>query len=137
MVAAWTWDPTCLIGLLPYLVLRVLIKPGQCAEYEKGIVDRPWASAREWTANVPLLYHIAPLGLFWLGATSWPVVACLCLAYAQCLVASDRLRLYGWAIPVLIPGTLTALAALEPGVAVLIAVAATVAAHAVAETRRY
>ena len=138
LAAVWTWNPYCLVGLLPYLVLRLLIKPGSSMSHEAEIVDKPWQSARKASNQFPLYYHIVPLGLFWLGALgSIQCALAVGLAYAQCLVAWDRVRLYSWAIPFLLPGTIAVLATLEPGVAVLLSAGCLVAMHSVAERLKY
>lgn len=104
--ALYAWNPLLLVGLLAPAI-RSLWKPG--VDTSSGpmadALTHPWQASRKAHAGQwrnPLLW-LLPWGILLVGASrpSWQVAATLIVAYAQTLIATDTIRLYMWAWPVL------------------------------------
>jgi hypothetical protein len=97
--AAFAWSPVPLVGLIVPGLAAVLTRRGPTmAEHPTD----PWGTARTLLQATPTWRLVAPWGacLAAAGACTVQVGAALALGYAQCLVATDRVRLYQWASPV-------------------------------------
>jgi hypothetical protein len=110
--AVWAWHPAPLVGLLA---------AGWWLPAGAPPVDAPWltrplryCAALRWHIGLDASLYLRPWGaaLAGLVAPSWQTGAALLLAHAQCLVATDTIRLAVWAAPVLVAG---AARALPPG----------------------
>lgn len=106
--ALYCWSPVPLLGLLAPLVRRVFWKPG--TDVLEG--HHPWilahpiqASMREhagqWGDGLQMVMPWGP-AIIGLAALDWQLATVLAVAYAQLLVATDTVRLYQWAAPVLV-----------------------------------
>lgn len=110
--ALWAWNPVLLVGLLAPAA-RMLVPAGEDTASAGGpIADaltHPWRSSQDAHAGQWLnsLLWLAPWGPLLIGASrpSWQVGAVLLVAYGQCAVATDSIRLYQWAWPVLLART--------------------------------
>lgn len=101
--ALFAWSPWPLLGLAIPIAVALLMKPGPLQPWHRGILDRPFASARERHAAAPLWVFAAPWGLALVGfgAMTWQLAVTLGVAAGQMVVATDRVRLYQTAAPVL------------------------------------
>jgi len=95
------WSPLPLVGLAVPAVGYLLSERGPAADYERAIITRPLASARECARGGGVAAYLLPWGacLLALPVLGWQGWALTAVAYAQCLVAVDRARLYQWAAP--------------------------------------
>ena len=125
-VALWAWSVWPLVGLAIPALLFAVAKRGPIQVWERGIVDAPLASARRLHSSLPMWRWIAPWGAAALAvaAPTAQLVVTLVVAYAQSLIASDRVRLYQWAAPVVCLQASEALVSLAP-----VAIAAVVMLH--------
>jgi hypothetical protein len=102
--AAWAWSPICLVGLVAPAV-RTLQHAGSDVlnEENRWILEHPFLAARKYHRGINPDAWVLPWGacLVGLAHLSWPLAATLALAYAQCFIATDLIRLYQWAWPVL------------------------------------
>lgn len=117
--AAFAWSPWPLVGLV-VVAARALMRPGPDDPIRRVRTVTP-QSELAWIARHPFRagwkYHdwrsplmVLPWGgaLAALGHLDWQVVVVLVLAYAQLLVATDTVRLYQWAAPVVCVAAATA-----------------------------
>lgn len=102
--ALFAWNPLALIGLLPVAV-RALQHDGPDPEG-----NEPWQLTRQLRTCIQI-HRAQPVGLFVLPwgaalvclANGSPQLALtLSIAYAQMAVATDTVRLYQWAFPVVL-----------------------------------
>lgn len=112
--AAYAWNPWLLAGLLAP-ALRHLWKtgPDMCEGLAAEALTHPLKVAWQvrkgrWTD--PKLW-LLPWGGLTAGLyqPTWQVAVTLALAYSQCVLATDTVRLYQWAWPVLAAHTFTVL----------------------------
>jgi len=105
--ALFAWTPVLLLGLVVPLIVRWRREPGDDVldEHNAWVLAHPIQAAREyhdgWLRNLdPRL--VAPWGaaVVALAAPTWQLAAVLAVAYAQLLIATDTVRLYQWAAPV-------------------------------------
>lgn len=107
--SVFAWQPLLLIGLTPFLLVHLLVKPGRNPDWRNkqlanpikaGLFGRRGAPVDMQTVFLPW-GAVAPLALL---SGSWhpAAVVGVVLAYAQVLVATDLVRLYSWAAPLLI-----------------------------------
>lgn len=102
--ALFAWSPLPLIGFLPVCVRAVMRSgPDVLDEENAWILAHPFRASRKYHAGFPPAAWILPWGvcLMGLGHPSWQLAAVLAAAYAQCVVATDTVRLYQWAYPML------------------------------------
>lgn len=113
--AVFAWSPILLIGMAIPLLVKVWRKPGDDVldEHHAWILAHPIAASRKYHAG--FLTNVDPrLVVPWgacvvaLAAPSWQLAAALTLAYAQVAVATDTVRLYQWAAPVVAIAATTA-----------------------------
>jgi len=104
--AVYAWNPILLVGMIP-VAIRWLQKEGPDVLDEKGlwIVKHPFKASKEFHAGKwmsPQLMLTPWAGLILgLGAMTPQLFLALLLAYSQLLIATDSVRLYQWATPVL------------------------------------
>lgn len=105
--AIFAWTPWLLIGLVVPLIVRWLRDPGEDVldVHNAWVLAHPIAASRQYHVGFvrnldPRL--VAPWGaaVVALAAPSWQLAAVLVVAYAQLLIATDTVRLYQWAAPV-------------------------------------
>ena len=105
MVAAWTLQPGALLGLLPFFGLHACTRKGPPLMHSDWIL-RPYATARDVCGRY--LHDVREMVLPWgaclagLLSASPALWLSLAVSYGQLLRGHDRVRLYGWAAPVLI-----------------------------------
>lgn len=104
--AIYAWHPILLVGLVPVAVRWLMRQGDDVLDAEnRWIIDHPIKASLKYHAgrwNDPLLL-VAPWGglLAGLAALTTQVEVAIAAAYAQLLVATDSVRLYQWAAPVL------------------------------------
>lgn len=114
MVAAWTLNPIPLLGLIPVGILHKLAPegPAEILENSEPILH-PWRSGMRH--NGCLIQSAKDMILPWgallagLCSASGALLVSLAAAYGQLLRATDRVRLYQWAAPVMIVAALRVL----------------------------
>jgi hypothetical protein len=104
--ALWIWSPWPLVGLLSPFIRWAFWKSGPDVKQLEGtlasdVLQRPWriAAWRNWRdINLVAPWGGLLAGLLYLDAQ---MAAVLGVAYAQLIIATDSIRLYQWAAPVL------------------------------------
>jgi hypothetical protein len=126
-----TGDYWCALAFIPlYLSIRFFLPPGSPLPHEERIVSSPFKSAREIAKTVPIYYYAVTMAIMWLGIPyDYPRLMGIAACYGQCLIAWDRLRLFGWATLFLMQGTVAALYGLSHYAAVVILLPSFVAMH--------
>lgn len=103
--AVYCWNPVMLIGLVP-VAIRALQRQGTDVLDEENawILRHPVAASRKYHAGLWLDWQtmVAPWGglIVAAGSLSAQLGAALAAGYGQLLVATDSVRLYQWAAPV-------------------------------------
>lgn len=135
--ALYAWHPALLVGAVAPLARALVARPGPdvvAPHYPRNpeVVALCAASLAHpfrtgWTIHKPLLLSpvmAVPWGaaLAGLAALDWQLAAVLTVAYAQLLVATDTVRLYQWAAPVLCVAAATVVPAVWLPVLVVITV---------------
>lgn len=102
--ALYAWAPVLLVGLVAPAVRALLAKPGP----DVLDAENAWILAHPFRAGQKYHYWLDPImvvpwggAIVGLAALDWQLAACLAVAYAQLLVATDTVRLYQWAAPLL------------------------------------
>lgn len=121
--ALWAWSPVPLVGVLAAGWWRkhgpdvldernawILAHPFRAA-WESHRQEEPWAFVLPWGAG--LLACVAP---------TWQLAATCVVAYLMCAAATDTVRLYQWAWPVVGVAALGVLEGAPAGLLVLVAV---------------
>ena len=114
--AIYAWNPLMLIGLVP-VAIRALQRQGVDVLDEENawILRHPIAASRKYHAGLWLepTVMVAPWGglLAGLGALDVQLGVALAAGYGQLAIATDSVRLYQWAAPVLALATVHALPA--------------------------
>lgn len=102
--ALYAWHPVLLVGLAAPAVRALLAKPGP----DVLDAENAWILAHPFKAGQK--YHdwfdpimVVPWGgaIVGLAALDWQLGVLLAVAYAQLLVATDTVRLYQWAAPLM------------------------------------
>lgn len=106
--ALWAWSPWPLVALL-FPALRACQRPGDdVLDAENAwILRHPWRASRKCHAGqwFDTQLWVAPWGALLAGVTATPqTIITLVAAYGQTLIATDTVRLYMWAWPVLAAG---------------------------------
>lgn len=113
--ALFAWSPLLLIGMAAPLVIHLARArgPDTLGEHHAWILAHPVAASCRYHAGY--LTNLDPrLALPWgacvvaLAAPSWQLAAVLAVAYGQLTVATDTVRLYQWAAPVVAVAAVTA-----------------------------
>jgi hypothetical protein len=108
--AVYAWNPVMLIGLVP-VVIRVFQRAGSdVLDAENAwILRHPFRASRKYHAGLWLdpMVMVAPWGALIVGLRSLDVQlgVALLLGYGQLGLATDSVRLYQWAAPVLAVAT--------------------------------
>lgn len=102
--ALYAWHPVLLIGLAAPAVRALLARPGSDVLDEENawILAHPFKAGQKYhnwlDPNLIVPWGAAIVGL---AALDLQLGALLAVAYAQLLVATDTVRLYQWAAPVM------------------------------------
>lgn len=104
--ALYAWTPWLLVGIAPVVVLALVRRPGP------DVLDERNAEILAHPLRTGIAWHLGPwldpAMMLWpwggalvaLGCGDWRVAVVAVVAYAQTLVATDTVRLYQWAAPV-------------------------------------
>lgn len=107
--ALYAWNPVLLVGLVPVAIAMLVIRTGPDIPTFANDRTHQWILAHPWQAGRK--YHhlldptlVAPWGGALAGLANLDVqlAVTLAVAYSQLLVATDTVRLYQWAAPVLV-----------------------------------
>lgn len=113
--ALFAWSPVLLVGLVAPLLAHLLRRrgPDVLGGDHEWILAHPWQASRKFHAGYvrsldPRL--VLPWGacVVALAAPSWQLAAVLVAAYGQLVVATDTVRLYQWAAPIVAVAAVTA-----------------------------
>lgn len=100
--ACWAWNPLLLVGLVVPAV-RALQRsgPDMLDRENAWVLSHPFRASLKYHRETPRSLWVLPWGacLCGLSILSWPLATALAIAYGQCLVATDTVRLYQWAYP--------------------------------------
>ncbi len=103
--AVWAWNPVLLVGLVSPFVRHFrrsgtdTVPVGTPAALA---ISEPFSQSWQHHKDLAVWTWVLPWGVL-LAALANPspqLGVCLALAYAQCIVATDTVRLYQWALPV-------------------------------------
>lgn len=104
--AIYAWNPVLLMGLVP-VAIRALQRQGEdpLDAENQWIIEHPIKASRKYHAGLwsePTLM-VTPWGPLMVGLASLDaqLIAALAIGYSQLLLATDSVRLYQWAAPVL------------------------------------
>lgn len=103
--AAFAWNPLALLGLVPVAIRHFQHEGPDVLDAEaRWILDHPRAASRKYHAGLPFSIYLLPwgAGLLALGHPTSQLLVLLAFAYGQCLIATDTVRLYMWAFPVML-----------------------------------
>ncbi len=123
--ALFAWHPVLLVGLLIPVLERLTSTPGRDApgRPDAEVLTNPVHSAMKWHRGKWLdpRVMLLPWGACLLAVAnpSWQLCAVVAVAYAQLLVATDSVRLYQQAAPIVCIAAATALPLSLPLVAVV------------------
>lgn len=110
--ALFAWNPLPLIGLVP-VAFRWLQHEGPDVldEENRWILDHPRLASKKYHAGFPLSIWVLPWGISLIGLSHFSLQLGLTLgvAYATCLVATDTVRLYMWAAPLMLAAAVNAI----------------------------
>lgn len=111
--ALFAWNPFLLAGLVAPLARRLIVKPGEDVldDHNRWVLEHPFAASWSYHKDRlldPLLW-LAPWGVLLAGLTAMnlQLAVTLAVAYALTSVATDTVRIYQWAFPVLLVAALT------------------------------
>lgn len=104
--ALFAWHPLPLVGLAAPLIVALLRRPGPDVldEANAWVLEHPIQAARKFHPNwLDPLVMLTPWGVCLAGLIdpSPQVAATVAVGYSQLAVATDSVRLYQWAAPVL------------------------------------
>lgn len=104
--AVYAWNPLLLVGLVPVAVRWLMRQGDDVLDAEnRWIIDHPWQASRKYHAGQWLnpFLMVTPWGplLIGLGSLDVQLAAALAVGYGQLAVATDSVRLFQWAAPVL------------------------------------
>lgn len=114
--ALYAWNPVALVGLVPVLGRHLQREgPDVLDAGNAWVLKHPILASRQFhlgemhcadlpVQRLPLVAYVLPWGvaLLALAHPSWQLAAALVVAYAQVAVATDTVRLYQWAWPVML-----------------------------------
>jgi hypothetical protein len=103
--ALYAWNPLPLIGLLAPAVRHLQRQGDDVLDGENAwVLAHPVLASRKYHAGIPRAHYVLPWGasLVALANVSPQLAAVVAVAYAQCLVATDTVRLYMWSWPVVV-----------------------------------
>lgn len=112
--AIYCWHPLLLVGLIPVAIRALQRQGADVLDGENAwILEHPIAASRKYHKGMWLdpRVMLTPWGglLAGLAGMDLQLGAALAAGYAQLLVATDSVRLYQWAAPVLAAATVQAL----------------------------
>ncbi len=114
--ALFAWNPLLLIGLISPLIRKAFCKAGSDVldQANADILSHPFRAGREWhlkqlVERDKILFAPWGAALICLAIPSWQLAAVLIIAYAQLIVATDTVRLYQWAAPIVCISAVTVL----------------------------
>ena len=104
--ALYAWNPLLLIGLVPVAVRALQKAGGDVLDAENAwILAHPFAASRKYHRGLWLDWSVmvAPWGGLLAGLAGFDLRlgAALAVGYGQTLMATDTVRLYQWAAPVM------------------------------------
>lgn len=105
MAALYAWNPLALIGLIPVAFRQLQREGPDVLDAEnRWILNHQIKAARKYHKGLPFAQWVLPWGLavVALANVSPQLAVTLAVAYAQCLVATDTIRLYQWSFPVVL-----------------------------------
>lgn len=106
-VAVFAWNPLYLVALVVPLARWLFWKQGEDVLDEKNaaILAHPLRAGWEWHKDdlMDASLWVLPWGVLLVGLSgpSPQLLVALALGYAQCVIATDTVRLYQWSWPVL------------------------------------
>ena len=103
--ALYAWNPIALIGLIAPAVRHLQREGHDVLDGEnRWILDHPILASRKYHKGVPIPQYLLPwgAGLVALSNLSPQLELTGGVAYAQCLVATDTVRLFMWCWPVVL-----------------------------------
>lgn len=107
--ALYAWSPWPLLGLAAPAIRHITTRPGpDVLDAENAwILAHPIRASIKYHRPLPTWVWVLPWGACLAGLTNVDaqLAATLAVAYAQCAYATDTVRLYQWAAPVLIVAT--------------------------------
>lgn len=117
--AVFAWNPLLLVGLIVPIIVALVRRSGQDILHEpehEWILAHPIKASRKYHHRylidaMPVLVTPWGAAVLALGMPSVQLALALALGYGQLLVATDTVRLYQWAAPVV---CLSATAAVDP-----------------------
>ncbi len=101
--AAFAWSPLPLLGLIPVAIRHLQAEgPDVLDEENRWILDHPLKASRKYHQGFTIPNWVLPwgMGILCLAHPTWQLAVAAVLAYGQCLVATDTVRLYQWCWPV-------------------------------------
>lgn len=111
--AIFAWNPILLVGLVAPLIRRLLVAPGADVldEHNAWVLKHPFAASWRYHKDRltdPRLW-VTPWGVLLVGLVAFDLQLAVALAvgYGLTLVATDTVRIYQWAFPVLLVAALT------------------------------
>lgn len=103
--ALYAWNPMLLFGIVPVAIWSILAPKGSDQMNREEWLDHPFKNAMRFKAGKWLSpdYMVYPWGaaIIALLYPTWQLAATLAVAYSQLFVATDWVRLYVWAAPVM------------------------------------
>jgi hypothetical protein len=106
--ALWAWSTVPLVGLL-LVVARAVQRAGDDVldAQNAWILAHPFKASWEWHRRFPPWAWVMSfgVGVVALSDLSWPLTVTLLVAYGQCLMATDSMRLFQWAWPMVAVAT--------------------------------
>jgi len=102
--AAYAWHPLGLVGLAAPAI-RHCFKQGDDVldDENKWVLAHPFKASVKYHKGVPPWVYVLPWGGLlagFVGPYSWQLIVTVALAYGMVLMATDTVRLYQWAWPV-------------------------------------
>ena len=114
--AVFAWNPVLIVGLVAPLLIGLVRRPGEMpgmGKHHQWILEHPIKASLKYHDG--MLRSLSPVLVYpWgacvvaLAAASWQLAAALALGYAQLLIATDSVRLYQQAAPVVAIAATTA-----------------------------
>lgn len=103
--ALFAWNPLPLLGLAVVGARHLQAEGPDVLDTEaRWILDHPRLASKKYHAGMTFATWVLPwgAGLLALGHISPQLALTLAVAYAQCAIATDTIRLYQWSFPVVL-----------------------------------
>jgi hypothetical protein len=110
--ALYAWNPLALLGLAAPVVRHLQREGPDVLDAEnRWVLDHPVKASRKYHAGIPRVVWVLPWGaaLIALANLSPQLALTVGVAYAQCAIATDTVRLYMWAFPVVLASAVDAI----------------------------